>query len=354
MSDTPYKASLRQQRIDSVVDSVTEVIADLIVYRIFRKKPAELKFDVSNETFLQMKMATANEWLALVEARDKAKLKYTNTMRIGYLISFLYAVFALVVWQGGGLPLILVILFITAYKASKHKMAFKRQFSDTLLPSLLRNLEGFEYKPDAIIPLESVEASQIIPDHNDHLTRQEDYLRKEHNGVVTELVECELARWRTDSKGNRRRSEVFRGLLLRMELPHRINSRVILHANWGNFFSLLQKKPMQKNQKVELDIHNPLGSKFDIYAEDPAIAKLVLTSEFLDAYKNFTDKLDVAQPEFSLYEDKCVLLLHRPEDMFAAPPLHGDITVESVLMPILKEIKMVEELTTIARKAGGS
>lgn len=351
MSKSPYQMNSRQQRVDSVVESVTEFIADLIVHRIFRKKRAQLKFEVSTEKLENLKAESAEAWQNLLASRAHAKKNSDRIIYTGLALSLLMVVISIYFFVGGGLPLVLIIMFIAAYKAAKYKMAFNHDYAETLLPSLLKHLDGYDYQRNGFIPIDSVLASQIIPDHHSSLTQQEDYLYHKSDDVKIEMVECELSRWRTNSKGNRYRSSQFRGLLLKMELPHRINSRVILHANWGKFLSLMQKKPMDKELKVELNCPNPLGHRFDIYAEDPTVAKLVLTETFLQEYKAFTDKLDIACPEFSLYEDKCVLLLHRPEDMFKPPSLHGELCQEDVLIPILREIRMIEELTAIAKKA---
>ncbi|WP_415896908.1 DUF3137 domain-containing protein [Neptuniibacter sp. QD57_21] len=353
MNAPSYQPNSRQKRLDTATDALLDTIVDFIVYRIFRKKPAQLKFDVAPEQFEALKRACAPEWAELLEEREKAKKACDRRLLIGFITSLACAVISIVIFIGGGLFLAIIPLIISGLQAAKFKQDFNHHFAENLLPKILDHLDGFHYERHGIILLDSVRDSRILPPHQEDLTIQEDYLRTEIGAVAVEMVECQLSRMKTDAKGNTRKSTEFKGVILNMTLPKTFSSRVILQANWGKVLSFFQQKPMDKDQRITLD-NNPFGKDFHIYAEDEAYAKQILTPDFLQNYKSFTDKLDVAATEMSLFGSQCVMLLHRPKDLFMAPNLHGDICEETVLYPMLQEIEMIEELTVIALEASGA
>lgn len=349
MSESPYKVHKRQRTVNTAVDAITEAVADFIVHTVFRKKPAELKFDVEQERLTQFLGKTQDAWVELEEIRTRCKRTCRFRIVLGTIISLAIIVIAI------GLilfPLILAALFTLfafSYWAAQAKIEFLDTFNKLIKPALMKQLPNFQYDPNGFIPPQILDRSEIMPKkYHDDLTRQEDFLLYEKEGIKAEVVDCELAKYSRNRNGGTSVSKVFGGLIIRLTFEKAFSSRVVLHANWG-IVSFMQPKPLGKDKKIELP-NSPLTKHFDIYTEDKAYAEQLLNPEFLQEYKIFCDKLDIARPEFSLYDNQCLLLLHRPKGLFTPPGLGGRLDKEKVAKPYLQEVVMVEELFQMIKK----
>ncbi|MET1257103.1 DUF3137 domain-containing protein, partial [Aliikangiella maris] len=204
------------------------------------------------------------------------------------------------------------------------------------------------YQRYGFISLEPLITSKIIPQHDEKYTQQEDIFLTQLGDINVSIVECSLAKLRYVNN-KQQVSKVFSGLIVELVSPTRINQQVILHARWSKLMNWLQQTPMPLNQKVDISVPG-CEEKYAIYATNQTLAKQVFSQEVLQQLAEFDNQLDVAQPEISLFHNRLLILLHRPENFLGAPSLSQNTNKNQVLNSFLQQVEMMNQLIKIGEQ----
>ncbi len=345
MVQSPYQDNKSKAEHAWRLNSFIDVLADVIVHGVFRKKRPSLHFDISQADLQSLLDASQQELQELKAQREICRKQYVLRKRI-LLVALPLLLLGLPFIGLGAISLMFIAFVLGGCWMVSASLPYRKYFDQQFLPALLARLPNYEYMRNGYIPVTELKSSGIIPDHVDSLTRQEDYLHRWHDDVYCELVECEFKEYRRDKNGVKE-SPVFKGVISRLTMPNRISKRIVMQANWGKLLSLLQKKPMDKSFGYKLD-EPRLAKKYDFYCEDKTYLESTISTAFQAKLADFIDKLDVAAPEFSFYENYALLLLHRPQNFLSAPALNEPLDQQKLLTELLQEIQMMNEFESLA------
>lgn len=338
---SPYASFTRRDQNRRAVDLAIETLVDFLLHSLLRVKRKRLKLEVAPELVAVYRKLAEPTWQKIEEIRQRELRAQNKVKLLGGLAILASCVLLFFI---GPLPLLLSALLTTVF-VLKPSVRFKQAFVANLAPELLHHLPNFHYQRYGYIDMAELAHSRIVPIHVPELIEQEDYFCYKGSAVTVELVECRLAKYRSN-KGERERSTVFAGIVARAKLRQDSGTVAVMHCNWGKLMSWMQEKPLEPRYKLTID-SNPLGARYDFYAKDAAFAKQVFTTPLLNQVADLIQLLDVAAPEISISGQQIVLLLHRPKNLFNAPGLSAAGLRDDVLTEMLQETLLLERLCTI-------
>jgi hypothetical protein len=159
---------------------------------------------------------------------------------------------------------------------------FRHRVRDLVMPAICRAVGDLRHSagsaPD--IPFDDLESLGLLPRHNRR--RVDDVFEGRHRDTGFVMAEATL-RYRSAGRRSRTRT-VFRGLIFAIEVPQSVPARILVAREagaignrlkgWINGFSGLERVPLP---------HPAFEARFEVYGDDPAVARDIVGPAFCDA-----------------------------------------------------------------------
>jgi hypothetical protein len=216
-----------------------------------------------------------------------------------------------------------------------------------LLAEIAR-LSGFTYSLKPYMPsrYRRFREHQLIPHHD--RKHFEDHFEGEINGADFELYEAHLEK-RVRTKNGHRWVTVFRGVMIRISFPKKVEGVTVITRDKGWFNGLDGMGRESDGRKLKrIGLVDPKFEKiFEVYGDDQVLARYMLTPSFMERLlgleKAFQGKNVSAA--FDANSGKGELLISAETgDQFEVSSLFKPIPNKDKVMGVVDEIRLVTEI----------
>jgi Protein of unknown function (DUF3137) len=175
-----------------------------------------------------------------------------------------------------------IALVIGLHMLGRQQRRFRHRVRDLVMPAICRAIGDLRHSAGSApgIPFDDLESMGLLPRHN---RRQVDDVfegRYRDTGFV--MAEARL-RYRSGGSKSRTRT-VFRGLIFAIEVPRNVPARILVAREAGAIGNRLKgwMKGFSGLERVSLP-HPAFEARFEVYSDDPAVARDTVGPAFCDA-----------------------------------------------------------------------
>jgi hypothetical protein len=217
---------------------------------------------------------------------------------------------------------------------------YKGSVKKTIFPPIFKFFgENFDYSPEALMGIEPLESSEILPAYNRSILT--DSVRGSHQNVILDIVWAHLKQKRGKSI-----STVFKGLFVCLSMNKWFSGKTIVKRDRGLLMNWAIKKP-EGLEKVNLE--DPRFEKdFEVYASNQIEARYLLTPSFMERLQGLSDLFGKTDIQASFYNQNLLLMIPLTKRYFDTGSIFQPATFTEEIQSILEEMnlifKIIEEL----------
>lgn len=255
-------------------------------------------------------------------------------------------------WKGKDSPgelMVYAVIGITSlwlYFAHWVSKKFENKVKETIMDAFLAFFGDFSWSCKSSISEEEINESKLVSNYNRF--HSDDYFEGTHKGLKVVISENKLVR-----KGNKSSTTVFEGLFIKMDLNKRFLGHTIVFED-NLFKSLLTQTLHPSMEKVELE--DPEFNKmFDVYTQDQVEARFILTTTFIERFKNLRAVYKSKNIRASFLNNSILIALPCKKDMFLLGKLTKPIVDAGEFQLLFEEFVAVlslAELLNLDSKTG--
>ena len=194
-------------------------------------------------------------------------INFPNNSIVPYVISYLV------------LSTVSLILFI--WVLIKNRKAYKASFNNQIAPTIVKSLgPDFSYDYQGIVPESDIKKCHLFPKFDRY--KSEDLIKGTLEDIPITLAEISLSQL---TMINNQPSEVpvFQGFYLRAKLNVNFPIAIWLSSQKNAYIS--------KQGREKLSLKHPLEKRYQVYADDPAVANEVLQPFIIDRIGRINEQL---------------------------------------------------------------
>jgi len=190
-----------------------------------------------------------------------------------------------------------------AYKGltKKYEMNLKKK----IMPTIIKAFGNFDWYDVASISTSTIHNINLVPYFNKY--NIDDNFIGEYKGIKINISEMELMYETTDSDGNQTTQIVFNGIFVMLDSNKKFNGHTLI------------KKRKVINNKIyeEVKLEDPLFSKkYYVESSDQIEARYLLTTAFMERYKNLEIAFSSDTIEACFKNNKLFLAIPSQKDLF--------------------------------------
>ena len=203
-----------------------------------------------------------------------------------------------------------------------------------ILPSLQNS--GKEFLLDVTLPkkgeLEKLHVEKTVLNITDKKNRV-------NNFTADNIDETELSYTTRDSEGRRQKHIVFQGVIAQIDFKKPFKGHTIIRTR-----GLFNSKTYE-----EVKLEDPEFSKmYFVDANDQIEARYILTTSFMERFKNIKNSFSASQMEASIQDSKILIAIHTTKDLFKLGDLNRPVNDTKQFTELLNEfvsiLAIVDEL----------
>jgi hypothetical protein len=220
---------------------------------------------------------------------------------------------------------------------------YKGSVKKTIFPPIFKFFgENFHYSPKALIGIDSLESSEILPFYIDYnrgiLT---DSVQGTHQNVTLDIVWAHLKQKHSASI-----HPIFKGLFIYLSMNKWFSGKTIVQRNRGLLMNWADK-PSEGLENVRLE--DPRFEKdFEVYASNQIEARYLLTPSFMERLRGLSDLFGKTDIQASFYNQNLLLMIPLTKRYFDTGSIFQPATFTEEIQSILEEMnlifKIIEEL----------
>lgn len=293
------------------------------------------------------------------EARKVELVKWSilvGLTALTVIIGIIYIIYLSIInpalWKGkdshGELMIYALVGITSLWTFFAHQVSkkFENKVKKTIMHAFLSYFGDFSWSCKNSISNEEINESKLVGNYNS--LRSDDYFEGTHRGLRVVISENKLIR-----KSNRSSTTVFEGLFIKMDLNKNFYGHTIVFEN-NLVKSLLTQTLDPSMEKVELE--DPEFNKlFDVYTQDQVEARFILTTTFIERFKNLRTVYKSKNIRASFLNNAILIALPCKKDMFLLGKLTKPIVDASGFQLLFEEFVAVlslAELLNLDSKTG--
>lgn len=289
-------------------------------------------------------------WLDGLKAERAAAFRFLAIMAPAGVMAGILAAFGLgsagapeqvVIIAGIGLPILFIGIGATRLMELAEKTK-KRVLAE------LADLRGLEYSAKPYLPsrFSRFESHGLLPDH--HRRNFEDHFQGGFHGADFELYEAKLERRYRTKNGTRYRT-VFRGVLIRIGFPRKVEGVTVVTRDKGLFNAFEAMSRSWGSGKLKrIGLVDPKFEKiFEVYGTDQVLARYMLTPSFMERLLALESAFKGKNVRAVFDEDSGageLLIAAETGDQFEVSSLFKPIPGRREVFAVLEEIRLVTEI----------
>lgn len=221
------------------------------------------------------------------------------------------------------------------------KMMYESKIKEKVMPVLVGAFGDFHWTTDQLISDSEIRSSLLINQSYDDRT-DDDCFYGTYRGIKLVINETDLAYETRDSKGNRRKISVFDGLLIELDMNKNFNGHTIIIKD-----SML-KFDVKSLKRVTLE--DPVFEKFfDVFSTDQIEARYLLTTAFMERFKNLILVFKTKAIKCSFKDGKVLFALDVRKDMFLIGSLFRPATDTKQYEELFTQISSIFEMILVLK-----
>tara|TARA_B100001939_G_C16941389_1_gene618439 strand:+ start:1185 stop:2132 length:948 start_codon:yes stop_codon:yes gene_type:complete len=176
----------------------------------------------------------------------------------------------------------------------------------------------------------------LVPGHDERKTEDQIYGRI--GEVDFNLFEAKLVRISRDSKGRRRRTTVFRGLLAEFDFHKNFSGTTIIRKDQTFLGNILDG--LGRGDRVKLE--DPVFEKhFEVYASDQVEARYLLTPAFMERILNLGRIVGEGNLQMAFDRGALSLAIRKSKNSFEGGGIFMDFTDPARLVEAARELALI-------------
>ena len=278
--------------------------------------------------------------IPLLQNFDKERI---NTKRTAITVSIIvyilvFCIFRVVIQTSdnfvNSILFTLVIGLVPAFGVYTYfKKKYERGLKLAVMPFLMQAFGNFRWMPEFVIYDEEIKMSKLFTRFDRNKT--DDNFIGSYKNVPIRISEVELTYTTRDSRGHRHRYTEFKGVLISLEIPKKFTGHTIVRER-----DLINFGPYQ-----EVKLEDPEFSKnFYVSSTDQVEARYLLTTAFIQRYKNVQKAFGANTISCSFLANKLLLAIPSYKDLFSLGDLNKPASDTKQFTVFLNEMISIFEL----------
>lgn len=294
--------------------------------------------------------------LAKFESLRQSELKKWSTIIILSVIIAILGIVLLVflsyvnpnLWKGGRGSLGNLILYIIvgiisglAYFAHNLSKSFENNVKLAIMQSFLSFFGDFVWTPKGSIDRDEIEKSLLVG--NIDRMDPDDYFEGTHKGLKVIFSEVSLFR-----NAGRDETRIFEGLFVKLEMNKSFQSHTLLVENCPLSLIANLSIPHNFSNMEKVSLEDPEFNKmFHVFAEDQVEARYILTTAFMERFKNLQDTYNTKHIRASFLDDSVLIAMNCDRDLFKLGDLKKPVADTGEFQTFFEEFVAVLSLVNL-------
>lgn len=244
------------------------------------------------------------------------------------------------------LPLIVSFLFFTGilFLTNKISKDFENFVKSGVFKIFLSFFGDFTWSPTGRIPESDIIDSALFSTFNRY--KSDDFFEGMFKDLFFVISEINL-KHETGSGKNRRVEHIFNGILIKISMLKPFHGRTLITRD-RKYFGFFQDLIGSSMKKVELE--DPEFNKmFDVVSDDQVEARYLLTTTFIERFKNLKNIYKVNDIRASFLDKSITIAIPCPKDMFKLGDLYKPITDAGQFKTLFEEFVAVLSLVELLK-----
>lgn len=274
---------------------------------------------------------------------EQERLKTKNTIIILWWVIALLAVLWLVLspkFAGNDIFLYLfmgmgVICIIAIGYISK---SFEQKLKEKVMPELMKAFGNFIWTEASVISSHTLKETRLFKKFSNK--SDDDNFYGTYKGLNVNIDETKLTYTTRDSKGNSRTHTEFEGVIIEVDVKKNFKGHTIIR---------LREFLLQDKAYEEVKLEDPEFSKqYYVDSNDQIEARYLLTTSFMERYKNIQKVFNAKLVEASFKDSKLILALYTSKDLFKIGNIYRPVNDTKQFTELLNEfvaiLAIIDEL----------
>lgn len=216
--------------------------------------------------------------------------------------------------------------------------SFEKKLKLAVMPIVMRAFGDFVWVPaGGTIPDIILKMTRLFERFEDK--KDDDSFYGTYKGLQINIDETELSYTTRDSEGRRHKHIVFSGVLAQIDFKKPFKGHTIIRTR-----GLFNSKAYE-----EVKLEDPEFSKmYFVDANDQIEARYILTTSFMERFKNIKNSFSASQMEASIQDSKILIAIHTTKDLFKLGDLNRPVNDTKQFTELLNEfvsiLAIVDEL----------
>jgi hypothetical protein len=280
------------------------------------------------------------------EERKKTLLKYNIVLSVAFI--FVIILILLMLYNtskmGDGISAFFfgIPLFAIPFRVSYSiKKKFENNVKQKIMTPFLNFFGNFIWTNKKSLPPAEIKNSLLISRFD--LLRSDDYFEGTYEGIKIIISENELIQIHHNSKGGTRHITIFDGLFIKIDMNKNFKYHTIIKNE------KLFNAPFNKNfEKVELE--DPEFNKmFDVYSQDQIEARYLITTSFMERFKNLQEVYNTKKISASFLENSILISMDCRKDMFKLNKLEKPLDNGEEFQTLFEEFVAIISLVDLLK-----
>lgn len=222
---------------------------------------------------------------------------------------------------------------ITSYICKKFEKRMKKQ----IMPAIMKAFGNFLWTTAGTIPSYIIKASELYTRFDEK--KDDDSFFGTYKDLEININETRLTYTTRDSKGRRHTHVEFSGVLVQIDVKKPFKGHTII-----------RKRGLLNNRTYEeIKLEDPEFSKlYFVDGSDQVESRYVLTTSFMERFKNIKNAFRASQMEASLKDNKILIAISTNKDLFSLgnvfKPLNDTKQFTLLLDEFVSILAIVDEL----------
>lgn len=211
------------------------------------------------------------------------------------------------------------------------KKQFEKKIKRTVMPVLMKAVPDFYWQLEPPIPEDDIIDSKIFPLAKESTKTYDDAFLGKYRGVEISIAESKLI-------SNKR--NVFSGAIIRIRMNKDFEGMTIIRPKKEVEVKDVKDLKKSKFQKVDLeDIE--FNKTYDVYSTDQIEARYLLTTAFLERFRNINMAFDTKVAYCSFYGKYVYIAPYCKKDLFSICSLIKNVDDEAQFVKLFNEFTSV-------------
>jgi len=217
------------------------------------------------------------------------------------------------------------------------KKSFERKVKSRIMPKLMVAFKGFYWQQTPPVTHEEICKIKIFPKASCANRSFDDCFVGEYRGVKIAMSECEY----TISRGKSTIS-VFKGVVIKLKMNKNFEGITVVRPKYAGLDDVSDLKKL-KLEKIELE-DPEFNKEYNVYSTDQIESRYLLTTSFMERFKNLTLAFYSAGTYCSFYGDSVYIAPYSYDDLFNLFGLTKPVTDSTQFTKLFEEFVSILEL----------